>query len=200
MELLGASGDRGICRGIFVRLCRPSGICHLTYADRWIPVVPINPCILVSLPYEVQQVFAKGAGVERVFFPERSMKLPNRPTLTFAILAPEQVFEDWDETWRMVESMTKEHGACARTFKSALIWCVPDVDNASRNEGRRVLAREDIRDEADLGFDESRMEGSVRDVMRCTAAKVVVCRGRSLILMWSIDLEPGSIRWGIAEM
>jgi hypothetical protein len=84
------------------------------------PTVSINFCKLVSLRYEVQQVFAKGAGVERVFFPERRIKLSNRPTLTFAILAPEQVFEDRDETWRMVESMTKEHGACARTFKSAL--------------------------------------------------------------------------------
>jgi hypothetical protein len=82
--------------------------------------VPINFCKLVSLRYEVQQVFAKGAGVERVFFPERSMNLPNRPALTFAILAPEQVFEDRDETWRMVESMTKENGASARTFKSTL--------------------------------------------------------------------------------
>jgi hypothetical protein len=31
-------------------------------------------------------------------------------------------------------------------------------------------------------------------------AEVVACRVRSLILMWSIDLEPGRIRWGIAEM
>jgi hypothetical protein len=162
--------------------------------------VHINPYKLVSLRYKVQQVFAKGAGVERVFFPERRTKLPNRPTLTFAILAPEQDFEDRYETWRMVESMTKEHGASARTFKSALIWCVPDVDNASRNEGRRVLAREDIRDEADLGFERVAWKAPSGMSCGCTAAKVVVCRGRSLILMWSKDLEPGSIRWGIAEM
>jgi hypothetical protein len=110
----------GVFVGVFSCLCRPSGIRHLTYAYRWIPIVPIYFCRLVSLRYEVQQVFAKGAGVERVFFPERRIRLPNRPALTFAILAPEQVFEDRDETWRMVESMTKKHGASARTFKSAL--------------------------------------------------------------------------------
>ena len=45
------------------------------------------------------------------------------------------------------------------------------------------------------------MEGFVRDVMLVYGgAKVVACRVRSLILMWSIDLEPGRIRWGIAEM
>jgi hypothetical protein len=124
--------------------------------------VPINFCNFVSLRYEVQQVFAKGAGVERVFFPERSIELPNRPALTFAILAPEQVFEDRDETWRMVESMTKEHGASARTFKSALIWCDPDVNNAIRNEARKVLAWEVIQYEPDdLGFDRDR-KGSCR--------------------------------------
>jgi hypothetical protein len=80
----------GVLIGVFFCLCRPSGICHLTYADRWILVVPINFCNLVSLRYEVQQVFAKGAGVERVFFPERSIELPNRPALTFAILAPDR--------------------------------------------------------------------------------------------------------------
>jgi hypothetical protein len=49
--------------------------------------------------------------------------------------------------------------------------------------------------------EESRMKGSVRDVMLvCEEPKVVACRVRSLILMWSIDPEPGRIRWGIAEM
>jgi hypothetical protein len=186
--MLGASADRGICRGIFICLCRPSGICHLTDADRWIPVVPISPCKLVSLSYEVQQVFAKGAGVERVFFPERRIELPNRPTLTFAILALEQVFEDRDETWRMVESMTKKHGASARTFKSALIWCVPDVDNASRNEVRRVLAREDIQDEADyLGFDESQKRELPENVRR---AQQDLRENFTIPKSWGCALEP----------
>jgi hypothetical protein len=63
----------------------------------------------------------------------------------------------------MVESMTKEHGASARTFKSALIWCVPDVNNAIRNDARKVLAWEDIQYEADdLVHDQAAFSGMDR--------------------------------------
>ncbi len=101
-------------------------------------------------------MFAKGSGVERVFFPERSGEIPDRPALTFAILASDQVSQDLDETTRTVESMTKERGTSARTFKSALVWCVPDATGAIRSEARKVLAWEDIEYEEDnLRLDDS---------------------------------------------
>lgn len=104
---------------------------------------------------EVRQVFARGSGVELVAFPERSGEIPDRPTISFVLLAPDQVTENPDENARMVESMTKEHGASARTFKSALVWCVPDAAKAIRNEARKVLAWEDIEYEEDnLRLDE----------------------------------------------
>ncbi len=137
-------------------------------ADRLATIQPNK--VNERVRYEVQQVFAKGSGVERVFFPERSIDIPNRPSLTFAVLAPDQVSDDRDGTLRMIESMTKEHGGSARTFKSALIWCVPDAGNAIRNEARKVLAWEDIQYEADdLRFDENqkrRLPESIKGAQR----------------------------------
>jgi len=54
-----------------------------------------------------------------------------------------------------VEATIREYGASARTFKSALVFCVPDSADALRDEARKVLAWEDIDDEApDLKLDE----------------------------------------------
>ena len=43
--------------------------------------------------------------------------------------------------------MTRQHGTSARTFKSALVWCVADDGSALPDEARKALAWEDIEDE-----------------------------------------------------
>jgi hypothetical protein len=105
---------------------------------------------------EVQKVFSQGAGVERVFFPEKSNQVPDRPVLTFVVLTPEQAMEDEKKTKQFVEAVTREYGASSRTFKSALVWCVADGSGALHDEARKLLAWEDIQDEEDqLRLDES---------------------------------------------
>ncbi len=44
--------------------------------------------------------------------------------------------------------MTKQCGTSDRTFKSALIWCVPDSGRPLYDEARKLLAWEDIQEEA----------------------------------------------------
>jgi hypothetical protein len=44
--------------------------------------------------------------------------------------------------------MTKQSGTSDRTFKSALIWCVPDSGRQLCDEARKLLAWEDIQEEA----------------------------------------------------
>jgi hypothetical protein len=54
-----------------------------------------------------------------------------------------------------VDTATKEHGSTGRTFKSALLWAVPEGPDFLRNDARKVLAWEDIADEeAELRLDE----------------------------------------------
>ena len=72
---------------------------------------------------EIQKVFAGSAGIERIFHPERSNQIPDRPVLTFAVLSPEQSLEDEKRAKALVESLIRECGTSARTFKSALVFC-----------------------------------------------------------------------------
>lgn len=110
----------------------------------------INPSkIAERVRTEVQKTFAVGAGVERIYFPEKSGQIPDRPTLTLVVLPPEQSFEDKPKTLALIEAMTRESGASSRTFKSALIWAVPEGITALVEEARKLLAWEDIADDVD---------------------------------------------------
>jgi hypothetical protein len=105
---------------------------------------------------EVQKIFSAGSGAERVYFPEKSNQIADRPVLTVVILSPEHSLQEVKKTHELVEQMTKEYGTSARTFKSALIWCVPDNAASLHEEARKLLAWEDIQDELDeLKLDES---------------------------------------------
>lgn len=100
-------------------------------------------------------MFGEGKDVERVFFPEKSNQVPDRAWLTFVILSPDYSLEDNKATLEFVDSVTKEYGKSARTFKNALIWCLPESASGLREEARKVLAWEAIQDEQDeLRFDE----------------------------------------------
>ena len=52
------------------------------------------------------------------------------------------------KTLQFVDSMTKQSGTSDHTFKSALIWCVPDSGRQLCDEARKLLAWEDIQEEA----------------------------------------------------
>lgn len=93
-------------------------------------------------------------GVERLYFPERSNQIPDRPALTLIVLAPEQHMQD-KGTKSFIESVTREYGASARTFKSALFFIVPESGDTLREETRKLLAWRDIEDDAvELRLDE----------------------------------------------
>ena len=103
---------------------------------------------------EVQTVFAKGPSVERIPFPMKSNQIPDRPALMLVVLAPELSMQD-AKTTQLIESMMREYGNSARTFKNALIWCIADGASTLNDEARKVLAWEDIKAEEDeLRIDE----------------------------------------------
>lgn len=93
---------------------------------------------------EIQKVFPATEGVERVFFPQKSGQIPDRPALTFVVMGPEQSIQDDPNISKKVESMTKEYGTSARTYKSALIWIVPESAATMRDEARKLMAWTDI--------------------------------------------------------
>lgn len=104
---------------------------------------------------EVQKVFAEGKGlVDRIFFPDKSGQIPDGARLTVVVLPPDQAATE-KATRSFIDAATKEHGSSARTFKSALIWAVPEGADSLREDARKALAWEDIADEeTDLRLDE----------------------------------------------
>ena len=141
-------------------------------ADRRASIQPSK--IDERLRSEIQTVFSAGSGVERIYFPEKSGQIPDRAVLTLVVLSPDQNMQD-KKTLGLVESMTREYGSSARTFKSGLIWAIPDSDASLREEARKVLAWEDIRDEVDeLRLDDTQkrqlgenLKKSQRDLKEC---------------------------------
>ncbi len=102
---------------------------------------------------EIEKVFPVGL-VSRVFFPQKSSDIPDRAALTLVIVSPEYPVSD-PSTLALVEKLTREYGASARTFKSALIWAIADNPTGLKEDARKLLAWEDILDEADnLRLDE----------------------------------------------
>lgn len=153
LETLGAS-----CYYLHVERNRyrfgPTPNLNKLLADRRATIQPMQ--IEERVRAEIQRVFAIRSGVAPIFFPERSGQIPDRPALTFVILSPEYTMQDRERTLALIESMTRESGTSARTFKSALIWSVADAAAALHESARNGLAWEDIRDEAlDLHLDES---------------------------------------------
>lgn len=120
-------------------------------ADRRASVQPKR--IEERLRAEVQKVFAAGTGIDRVYFPEKSGQITDRPMLSLVVLAPDQSVAN-KTTIDFVDAATKEHGTSGRTYKSALVWAVPESVEALKDEARKVLAWEDIADEPDLRLDD----------------------------------------------
>lgn len=104
---------------------------------------------------EIQKVFGAGTGIERIYFPKKSSDIQDRPVLTLAVLAPEISAQE-PSTKNLLTQMTVESGSSSRTFKSALIWVVPEDATPLLEEGRKLLAWQDIEaDSGELKLDET---------------------------------------------
>jgi hypothetical protein len=98
-------------------------------------------------------------------FPQDSSRIPNQPSLTVVVLPPEQSMADQDATLALIERWTREYGSSARTFKSALVWAVPDSAGRLRDAAQKVLAWESIEDDqTDLQLGETQREQLTRNL------------------------------------
>lgn len=108
-----------------------------------------NERIDEAVKQEIQKIFLQKDGVERVFFPEKSIQISDRPLITFVICGLDKTLEQKAETLAYIEQMTKESGNSSRTFKSSVIWIVADTQVQMSDEARKLLAWQSIEDELD---------------------------------------------------
>ncbi len=99
---------------------------------------------------EIEQVFKAGAGLERIYFPERNNDIPDRPVLTLIVVAPDIEVKEGNAAYQQLDAMTRSSGMSSRTFKNALIWCLPDGSGMLAEEARKVLAWEAIQAEQEI--------------------------------------------------
>lgn len=97
----------------------------------------------------ITEVFNKGGGIDKAYFPEKSTDVADRPVVVLAVVGPDHPLSEAG-TLSTIETITREHGQSARVFKSALVWSVPDDVASLRQEARKLLAWEDILGDADL--------------------------------------------------
>lgn len=115
-----------------------------------------NPQAEELVKQEIQKTFAAREGTERVFFPEKSLQISDRPVITFVIGDMGHTMQDHDATLAWADKMTRECGTSARTFKSAVVWIMTDNAQPMLDEARKVLAWQAIEDESDeLKLDET---------------------------------------------
>ena len=86
--------------------------------------------------------------IDRKYWPARSNDVPSRPMLTLVVMGLDTQAGE-KKTTELMESIVRDCGSSGRTFKSALIFAVPDSCQAVREAARNALAWEDIDDDED---------------------------------------------------
>jgi hypothetical protein len=133
------------------------------FADRRATIPPAQ--VDDQIREEIQKVFSTGNGLERVYFAEKTIQIADRPAVTLVVLAPDQSLQDEKATVAFVENMIREYGTSSRTFKSSVIFCVPETPDTLREDARKVLAWEAI-DDDDLKLDETQVHQLAENLKR----------------------------------
>jgi hypothetical protein len=120
------------------------------FADRRANVKDQDIDVLIK--DEIEKVFASAEGIQRVFFPEQSSQIPDRPIISLIIMSPDHSSHE-SEFIQTIDTMTKEYGKSARIYKSALIWVAPQSTGPIRESARKFIAWTDIGNE-DLKLDD----------------------------------------------
>lgn len=130
------------------------------HADRKasVPKEEIDEC----LKNAIIKVFNEGNIIKTVFFPEKSSDIQDIPALALIVMSPDHRRQE-KGTIDLVESMTRDHGTSARTYKSALIWSMVDNDASLTTEARNALAWEKIHDEAEQLHLDDKQKGKVNE-------------------------------------
>jgi hypothetical protein len=125
-----------------------------------------GPAIEEKLRSEIQKVFSSGTGVERIYFPEKSNQIPDRPVLSLVVLSPEYAAAE-PATKNLIQTLTTESGSSSRTFKSALIWAVAENRSTLSEDVRKYLAWKDIEgDSEELKIDDNQRRQLIENLKR----------------------------------
>lgn len=87
-------------------------------------------------------------GVDRRCFPTKTNDVPDRPQLALVVLGLEHQAQH-PATRTFIETLLRECGTAGRTYKSGLLFMVPDQGSSIKEAARNALAWEDIEADED---------------------------------------------------
>ena len=150
---------------------------------------------------EIVKVFSGQSPMERVYFPERSNQVPDRAALTLVVLSPEQSLEEETKTKALVEIILRESGTSGRTFKSALIFTVPQNAAQIKEEARRLLAWEEIQIELpEINVDDAQRSQLVESIKKAQRdLKETVWRTYKNVMLLGKDNQVRTIDLGLVH-
>lgn len=150
---------------------------------------------------EIQKIFAPKEFIERVFFPENSIQISDRPVVTVLIADLNRTMDEEKATRAFAEKMIRESGTSARTFKSALIWVVADSAQPMREEARKILAWQAISDEsAELKLDEAQKKQLAENIQKSRRdLKESIWRGYKHLLLLATNNTLKTVDLGLVH-
>jgi hypothetical protein len=150
---------------------------------------------------EIVKVFSGQSPIERVYFPERSNQVPDRAALTIVVLSPEQSLEEETKTNTFVDAIIRESGTSGRTFKSALIFTVPQNAVQIKEDARRLLAWEEIQIELpEINVDDAQRSQLVESIKKAQRdLKETVWRTYKNVMLLGKDNQVRTIDLGLVH-
>ena len=147
----------------------------------------------------VESVFPPMGGIERVFFPDDSAQVPNRPVVTLAVVAPERSLHGEPGLPAVLLAMTRACGSTDRHFKNAIVWVVAERSEALYEGARNLLAWEAIERETPAAeLDETQraqLEANIRRGRR--DLKESAWRAYSKVMLLGRDNELATVDLGL---
>jgi hypothetical protein len=160
-------------------------------ADRRASVLPAK--IDEQVRKAVKDEFEKGAGIDRVYFPDKTGDIADRAVLTLAVMGPDRAVAE-PGSQSLIEVMSKEHGQSSRVFKSAVVWSVAEDTGTLRDEARKLLAWEDILgDQEELKLDDLQVKQIKENVHKAKSyLKEAVWQSYKNVFLLEEDDKPGA--------
>jgi hypothetical protein len=100
----------------------------------------------------IRETFRPGPPLERRYFPESPADIPDVPSLTLVVMAPEHGWENSlrEGTRRLIMDMIQTYRGRGRTYKSGLLFIVAEGGTLLFDEAKTLLALESLEDPAEL--------------------------------------------------
>ena len=99
----------------------------------------------------VEREFNRGAGIQKVYFPEDSNAVTDDPRMTLVVMGPDEEWRESNHIADRISQWTRERGRSPRLYPAALVWCIRKPGRDLRDKVELWLAWQKVKGEIDAG-------------------------------------------------